>query len=137
MSLSVVGQKPPLSLCKDQSLSLPDMNEINLNSTPSCPAPDPSEPAIRTDMHGCPPDVPEEINVLGNASLHHGACLLAMREVLRALCVYAPGELKPGIAANVRAGTEAILARTDDKPLPDIFFHALLGEMNGYLDCLR
>ena len=77
-----------------------------------------------------------EIEVLGNASLHHGARLLIMRELLRALCRNAPAGLQADIASSLRAGTERILARTDERPLPDAFYHALLDEMNRYLECL-
>ena len=117
------------------------MNGIDPQSTPSSPPTGASLHVKRltacANTQSDVVDIPEEISVLGNASLHHGACLLVMRELLLALCTHAQGGLKPGIAQALRAGTDEILARADDKPLPASFYHALLAEMNGYLNRLR
>ena len=77
-----------------------------------------------------------DIGVLGDASLHYGARLLVIRELLRALCSHLPTALRAGITNELRAGTERILAHADERPLPDAFYHALLDEMNRYLECL-
>ncbi len=77
-----------------------------------------------------------DIGILGDASLHYGARLLVIRELLKSLCRHAPIGLQSAIADDLRAGTERILARTDERPLPDAFYHALLDEMNRYLEHL-
>lgn len=93
---------------------------------------------LRTATSGAPDDgMLQGIEVLGSASIQHGAHLLVMREVLLALCARLPVTDRAGVERALRQGIENMFVVTEDQPITGSFYNMVLREFNTYLSRLR
>lgn len=82
-------------------------------------------------------DVLSLANMHSDAIVQFGARLLIVGEMLRALLPELSSQKRAAVSHRFRSRVDAVLAATDDIPLPEAYHTALLSEINMFIQSMK